>query len=90
MERDKKNDPLTRRKFLGAGLMLPFLSVAKPLEARADDDRKQDDEFVTMLNAEGKAVKVRKDALKGAKIIEKKMSNQSLLGWLKPKGFTSK
>jgi hypothetical protein len=41
-----------------------------------------------MLTADGKAVKVRKNAVKNAKVIEKKMSNHSLLNWLKPKGFT--
>lgn len=54
----------------------------------AVEEQKQDDEFVTMLTAEGKAVKVRKDALKEAKVVENKMSNQSLLNWLKPKGLT--
>ena len=88
MEKDDKKKPLSRRGFLGAGALLPFLSTAKPLGAKPKSD--QDDEFITMLTAEGKAVKVRKSALKNAKIIEEKISNQSLLNWLKPKGFSSK
>lgn len=90
MEPNNKSNPLSRKKFLGISLALPFLPVAKSLAAATAAHQKQDDEFVTMLNAEGKAVRVRKDALKTAKVIEKKMSNQSLLSWLKPKGFTSK
>lgn len=78
---DKSN--FSRRKFLGVGLALPFLPVVKPLAAV--DEKHQEDEFVTMLTAEGKAVKVKKALLKKAKVIEKKMSNQSLLSWLKPK-----
>jgi hypothetical protein len=84
MKHENKNPAFSRRKFLGVSLALPFLPVAKPLTA----DHPQEDEFVTMLNAEGKAVKVRREALKEAKVIEKKMSNQSLLSWLKPKGLS--
>ncbi|HNP94038.1 MAG TPA: hypothetical protein PKJ63_00370 [Cyclobacteriaceae bacterium] len=86
MKHDSKNPPFSRRKFLGISLALPFLPVTKPMAAV--EEQKQDDEFVTMLTAEGKAVKVRKDALKEAKVVENKMSNQSLLNWLKPKGLT--
>jgi hypothetical protein len=85
MEKDDKKEPLSRRGFLGASALLPFLSIAKPPEAKQRAD--QGDEFITMLTAEGKAVKVRKSALKNAKVIEEKISNQSLLNWLKPKGF---
>ena len=82
-----KSIPFSRRKFLGLSLTLPFLPVAKPLANTTVDKQSKDDEFVTMLTSEGKAVKVRRDAIKNAKVIEKKMSNQSLLNWLKPKGF---
>lgn len=88
MEPESANNQLSRKKFLRVSLALPFLPVTKSLAAGSVNTQKQDDEFVTMLTAEGKAVKVRKDAVKNAKVIEKKMSNQSLLSWLKPKGFT--
>jgi uncharacterized protein (DUF1501 family) len=88
MKTDNKNKPLSRRGFLGAGMLLPFLSVTKPLAAEPASEQVQDNEFITMLTAEGKTVKVRKNAVKDAKVIEKKMSNQSLLNWLKPKGFS--
>lgn len=88
MNNENKSPAVSRRKFLGFSLVLPFLPVAKPLAKTTEDDQNKDDEFVTMLTADGKAVKVRRDAVNNAKIIEKKMSNQSLLSWLKPKGFT--
>lgn len=87
---EPNNKPVSRKIFLKISLALPFLPAAKSLGAGPANEQKQADEFVTMLNAEGKAVRVRKDALKAAKVIEKEMSNQSLLSWLKPKGFTSK
>ena len=90
METDNKHKPLSRRGFLGAGMFLPFLCVTKPLAAKPASEQEQDNEFTTMLTAEGKAVKVRKSALKNSKVIEEKMSNQSLLKWLKPKVFGSK
>lgn len=88
MKSEFKNIPFTRRTFFGFSLALPFLPVARPLAKTTGDEQSKVDEFVTMLTSDGKAVKVRRDAVKNAKVIEKKMSNQSLLSWLKPKGFT--
>lgn len=87
MKSESKNIPLSRRKFLGFSLALPFLPVASPLAKTMVDEKIKEDEFITMLTSDGKAVKVRRDAVKNAKVIEKKMSNQSLLSWLRPKGF---
>lgn len=87
MKPENRNKSLSRRTFLGAGLTLPFLSITNPLPAETLLNKEEDNEFTTMLTADGKAVKVKKNALKDAKVIEEKMSNQSLLGWLKPKGF---
>lgn len=88
MKSASKNISFPRRKFLGFSLALPFLAVVKPLAKTTEYEQSKDDAFVTMLTAEGKAVRVRKDEVKNAKVIEKKMSNQSMLSWLKPKGFT--
>ena len=82
MATDKKNKQVSRRGFLGAGLLLPFLSNAQPFGGSKNLEV-EDDEFVTMLTSKGKTVKVRKSALENAKVIERKMSNQSLLNWLK-------
>ncbi len=90
MKEENINDnPVSRRKFLGASLVLPFLPMVKPLNATAAEQKTESD-FVIMLNAEGKAVKVNRSALKDAKVIDKKMSNQTLLSWLKPKESNSK
>lgn len=78
-EEEKKN--VSRRSFLGAGLLLPFLSSVQPLAAK--NETEADSEYTTMLTSSGKLVKVRKRALSKAKIIDKKMSNHSLLRWLK-------
>lgn len=84
MKSEDKNN-LSRRKFLGVGLALPFLSMAQSAVAAPASKQEEESKFITMLTAEGKAVRVRKAELKNAKVIEKKMSNQSLLSWLKPK-----
>lgn len=90
MKPENKSNQLSRRRFVGTGLSLPFLGIATPLAAEPANKQTEDTEFIIMLTAEGKAVKVRKSELKNSKVIEKKMSNQSLLSWLKPKGFTEK
>lgn len=88
MKSESKYIQISRKKFLGISLAVPFLSLPGSLTAKSANERKGDDEYITMLTAEGKTVKVKKTALTNAKVIEKKMSNQSLLSWLKPKGFT--
>ncbi len=88
MKAESKKIQISRKKFLGLSLTLPFLSAPTSLAAEPVGKQTMEDEFITMLTADGKAVKVRRDAVKNAKVIEKKMSNQSLLSWLKPKGFT--
>lgn len=86
MKHEDKDRSVSRSTFLKTGLALPFLPLAQQLAAA--EQNAEDDEFETMLTADGKAVKVRKGALKEAKVINDKMSNQSLLSWLKPKNPT--
>ena len=76
-----KNNKVTRRKFLpflGGGLLLPFIGFAKNVDSG-------DEEYETLLTADGKTVKVRKDNLKESKVLEQEMSDRSLLKWLKPR-----
>lgn len=82
---DKKLNIVSRRGFIGIGLLLPFLSVAKTPRpaANAVTQDVDDDEYTTMLTSAGGVVRVKKSALKESKIINKNMSNKSLLGWLK-------
>tara|TARA_Y100000590_G_C15194833_1_gene816370 strand:+ start:309 stop:623 length:315 start_codon:yes stop_codon:yes gene_type:complete len=85
---DKKYNRVSRRGFLGTGLMLPFLPVTQtPLLAgnqeKKETQDKEDDEYTTMLTSAGGVVRVKKSTLKEAKVISSKMSNKSLLSWLK-------
>lgn len=82
--KDKKNkSAISRRKFMplaAGGLMLPFLAYSSQQKSK---DPKEDAEYATMLTPDGNVVKVKRTALKKAKVIEKEMSNKSLLNWLK-------
>ncbi len=88
MGKEKRNR-FSRRVFLGAGFLLPFLSVAKPPLTESVSEKKEavseEDEYTTMLTAKGGVVRVKKSALKNAKVVKQKMSNKSLLHWLKLK-----
>lgn len=89
MSESKKYSRFSRRGFLGAGLLLPFLSVAEtPLidsTSEKKDVTSDDNEYTTMLTAGGGVVRVKKSALKEAKVVKQNMSNKSLLSWLKLK-----
>lgn len=81
----KNNKSISRRGFIplmGASLLMPFFSQTK---AEASPSPKENDEFATLLTADGEVVRVKRSTLKKVKIIKKKMSNKSLLSWLKPK-----
>ena len=80
----KENKWFSRRRFVGASLLLPFLSAAQ--NTPTIPNKEEDDEYTTMLTAKGGVVRVRKSALKNAKIVKMNMSNKSLLDWLKLKG----
>lgn len=83
MSYKNQNVNCSRRSFLGWGLMSFFLPSN---QAKAAPGSIEQEELIVMLNAEGKAVKVRKAQLSGAKVIKKKLPNQLLLNWLKPNG----
>ncbi len=78
---NKKNQ-ISRRGFLpllGGSLMLPLLSLSKPAADVFDDS----DEYQTLLKPDGTTVRVKKSVLAKSKIVEKNISNKSLLEWLK-------
>jgi len=90
MATDKKYSFVSRRGFLGLGLLLPYLSIArspviKEISEPTDKQDESDDQFTTMLTSDGGVVKVRKEVLKNATVVKQNMSNQSLLDWLKLK-----
>lgn len=87
---DKKYNIVSRRGFLGTGLMLPFLSVTQTPLLAGNTEKKptqdvDNDEYTTMLTSAGGVVRVKKSALKESRIISKNLSNKSLLDWLKLK-----
>ncbi len=80
---NEKNQ-ISRRGFLpllGGGLLLPVLGFGKATHKVSDET----EEYETLLKSDGTTVRVKKSVLANSKIIEKNISNKSLLGWLKNK-----
>ncbi len=82
MKKTDSNDKnkIGRRSFLpllGGGLLLPFMGYGKAPSAEKDED------FQTLLKPDGTTVRVKNSIVSKAKIVEKNISNESLLGWLK-------
>jgi hypothetical protein len=79
----KKKPGMNRRKllpFLSSLLFLPFVSSAKSITDIVED---AEPSYQTMLTKDGKAVKVRTRTVDDSKIVDKQLSNKSLLKWLK-------
>lgn len=75
-----KKIQISRRGFLpilGGGLLLPIFGFGK--EQKVSDET---EEYETLLKSDGTTVRVKKSVLANSKIIEKNISNKSLLGWL--------
>ena len=83
MKEDKNNkSQITRRGFLpllGGGLILPLFGFGKP----NTENLGEKEEYQTLLKPDGTTVRVRKSIVEQSKIVEKNISNESLLGWLK-------
>lgn len=77
----KSKSGLTRRNFLPmlSSLFFPFTVSGKT----SDVVQEADQSYQTMLTKDGKIVKVRSKTVLDSKIIDKKISNRSLLSWLK-------
>ncbi|RLD24271.1 MAG: hypothetical protein DRI71_03035 [Bacteroidetes bacterium] len=79
--RQGKSD-VNRRKllpFLGSFLLLPFIGSSKSLTDIVEPDQS----YQTMLTKDGKIVKVRSSKVNDSKVVDKQLSNHSLLKWLK-------
>ena len=78
----EKPKGINRRKFLpilGSGLLLPLF----PATARTPDaDSSENEEYQTLLKADGTAVRVKISSLKKSSVVKKKISNAELLSWL--------
>lgn len=86
MKNSNKSDKnqINRRGFLpllGGGLILPFLGFGKP----NTEVFEKPEEYQTLLKSDGTTVRVKKSVIANSKVIEKNISNKSLLGWLKNK-----
>ena len=83
MKKNKKTRfEISRRKFfpfLSAGFLLPFFGHAKTAQKLVEED----EGYQTLLTKDGKAVRVKKNAVRGSKVVDKGLSNKSLLSWLK-------
>jgi hypothetical protein len=80
--KDKSKAGVSRRKFLPmlSSLFLPFAVLGK---AKSDIGEQPDQSYQTMLTKDGKVVKVRSKTINDSKIVDKQLSNRSLLSWLK-------
>ena len=80
--KSNKKGRLSRRSvlpILGSTLLIPFLGMGKTDNGNPISE---DEEYDILLRADGKAVKVRRSAIKEAKTVKKGVSNSSLLKWL--------
>ena len=78
----EKSKGIKRRKFLpilGTGLLLPFL----PTRLKAGVPKEPEEEYKTLLKADGTAVRVKQSGLKQSKVVRKNINNTELLSWLK-------
>ena len=80
MKKKLSKNKLNRRRFLpflGGGFLLPFFGFSKPVKETGEE------EYHTVLTKDGRAVKVKASVVESSKVVDKGMSNKSLLGWLK-------
>jgi hypothetical protein len=79
----KKKPGINRRKllpFLSSIFLLPFVGYTQSLTGMGEET---DEDFQTMLTKDGKVVKVRSSKVNDSKVVDKQLSNHSLLKWLR-------
>ena len=82
--KSKKGINISRRNILpilGSGLLIPFLGFGNtevPEQNGLDDN----EEYQTLLKADGTTVKVRVSTLKKSTVVKKNITNKSFLNWL--------
>jgi len=79
--KSRKGTKISRRgmlPLLGGGLLIPFLGFSNS----DTNSIPEDEEYTTLLKADGTAVKVKTSTLNKSKIVKKNISNKSFLNWL--------
>lgn len=79
----KDTQKISRRgllPLLGGLALLPWFSQAAENKAGSDND-----EYQILLKPDGSTVKVNKSAIKNSQKVKEKLSNASMLAWLKKK-----
>jgi len=83
-DKSRKGNQISRRgilPLLGSALIIPFLGFGNT--SKNDNNiSKEEEEYQTLLKPDGTAVKVKVSALKKSEIVQKNISNKSLLNWL--------
>lgn len=85
MTKKSDNKKLSRRKMfplLGSSLLVPFVGLGTNT---TENDNSDQEEYDILLRPDGKTVKVKRDIVNKSKVINKSVSNKSLLSWLKDK-----
>ena len=80
-----KEENISRRSFfplIGSSILIPFLGFSNNDSNKTNLD---EEEFETLLKPDGTVVKVNTKAVNKSKVINKKVSNKSLLKWLNKK-----
>jgi len=80
-DKSRKGTKISRRgmlPLLGGGLLIPFLGFSNS----DNNSIPEDEEYTTLLKADGTAVKVKTSTLNKSKIVKKNISNKSFLNWL--------
>tara|TARA_R110002126_G_scaffold108951_8_gene245760 strand:+ start:1792 stop:2061 length:270 start_codon:yes stop_codon:yes gene_type:complete len=85
--KSRKGAKISRRgmlPLLGGSLLIPFLGFSNP--AINNNIIPEDEEdYKTLLKADGTTVKVRTSTLNKSKIVKKNISNKSFRNWLSKK-----
>jgi len=79
----KEGKKISRRgmiPILGSTLLIPLLGFGNTISDETTVSK--DEEYKTLLKADGTTVKVRTSTLKKSKVVKENVSNKSFLKWL--------
>ena len=82
-KRMKKGEQFTRRSMfslLGTTLLIPFLGFGS--NDSSQSIASEEDEYQTLLKADGITVKIKVSTLHKSKVVKKNISNKSFFNWL--------